>query len=74
MCEVEEKPLGRREGGREEWKKGGRGGWTQTGTGRGGVRGRREGGWFWLGESEVNLIVVTEMAAYYHERSSSEAI
>ena len=29
---------------------------------------------FWLNESEVNLIVETVMAAYYHERSSSEAI
>ena len=73
MCEVEEKPLGRREGGREEWRKGGRGGGTQAGTGIGGVRGRREGGWFWLGESEVNFIVETEISAY-HERSSAEGI
>ena len=74
MCEVEEKPPGRRDGGREDWREGGREGGTQGGTEIGGERGRREGGWFWLSESEVNLIVETVMAAYYHERSSSEAI
>ena len=29
---------------------------------------------FWLTESEVDLIVEAVMSAYYHKRSSSEAI
>ena len=44
LCEVEEKPPGRREEGRKDWREGGREGETQEGKEIGGERGRREGG------------------------------
>ena len=44
LCEDEEKPPGRREEGRKDWREGGREGETQEGKEIGGERGRREGG------------------------------
>ena len=43
-CEDEEKPQGRREEGRKDWREGGGEGETHEGMARGGGRGRREGG------------------------------
>ena len=45
LCETEEKPLGRRKGGREDWNEGRKEGMKQERMEIGGERGRGEGGW-----------------------------